>query len=178
MEIPQITLREFRRNAASTFFEQSYLKLQLTQTLEEEERRNLLKNAIVFTNFGDIDLQKLGYKILVSYSIQYDDFKPLYDFSINKGYIPISKFIEQQLPEESDFDDHFFNLFSSSFQDNFKEKNYYISNGQRKLIEFSAQNDSNFVLVAPTSYGKSEIIVNKVFNNLDKKVCVIVPSKA
>ena len=178
MEIPQITLREFRRNAVSTFFEQSYLKLQLTQTLEEEEIRNLLKNAIVFTNFGDIDLQKLGYKILVSYSIQYNDFKPLYDFSINKGYIPISKFIEQQLPEESDFDNHFFNLFSSSFQDNFKEKNYYISNGQRKLIEFSAQNDSNFVLVAPTSYGKSEIIVNKVFNNLDKKVCVIVPSKA
>ena len=85
MEIPQLTLREFRRNAASTFFEQSYLKLQLIQTLEEEEISNLLKNAIVFTNFGDIDLQKLGYKILVSYSIQYNDFKPLYDFSINKG---------------------------------------------------------------------------------------------
>lgn len=178
MEIPQISLREFRRNAESTFFEQSYLKLQLIQSLEDEEIRNLLKNAIVFTNFGDIDLQKLGYKILVSYSIQYDDFKPLYDFSINKGYIPISKFIEQQLPEESDFDNHFFNLFTSAFQDNFKERNYYISNGQRKLIEFSAQNDSNIVLVAPTSYGKSEIIVNKVFNNLDQKVCVIVPSKA
>ncbi|OXE95022.1 DEAD/DEAH box helicase, partial [Flavobacterium araucananum] len=57
-------------------------------------------------------------------------------------------------------------------------KNYYISNGQKKLIESSTQNNSNVVLVAPTSYGKSEIIVNKVFSNLDKKVCVIVPSKA
>lgn len=178
MEIPQISLREFRKNLASTFFEQSYLKLQLNQNLDEEEIHNLLKNAIIFTNFGDIDLQKLGYKILISYSNQYYNFKPLYDFSINKGYIPISKFIEQQLTEEADFDNHFFNLFSSSFQDNFKEKNYYISNGQKKLIKFSAVNDKNFVLVAPTSYGKSEIIVNKVFNNLEKKVCVIVPSKA
>lgn len=178
MEIQRITLKEFRRNSTSSFFEQSYLKLQLNQRLEEIEIQNLLKNAIVFTNFGDIDLQKLGYKIIVSYSNQYSDFKPLYDFSINKGYIPISKLIEQQLPVETDFENHFFSLFFSSFQDNFKERNYYISNGQKKLIEFSNQNDSNFVLVAPTSYGKSEIIVNKVFNNLDKKVCVIVPSKA
>lgn len=178
MERQLISLREFRRNLSSSFFEQSYLKLQLNQELEDSEIQNLLKNAIVFSNYGDLDLQKLGYKIIVSYSNKYSDYKPLYDFAINKGYIPISKLIEEQLSNESDFEDHFFNLLFSSFQDNFKERDYYISNGQKKLIEFSSQNDSNFVLVAPTSYGKSEIIVNKVFNNLDKKVCVIVPSKA
>lgn len=174
----QISLREFRRNLSSSYFEQSYIKLQLNKELENSEIHNLLKNAVIFTNFGDIDLQKLGYKIFVSYANKYSNYKPLYDFSINKGYFPISKLIEQQYSNEANFDDHFFNLLSSSFQDNFKEKNYYISNGQKKLIEFSSQNNSNFVLVAPTSYGKSEIIVNKVFNNLDKKVCVIVPSKA
>lgn len=177
MEIEEITLKEYRKEFDQTFFSKSYNKLQLNIQLDETEKHHLLKNAIVFTNFGDINIQKLGYKIIVTYSNRYNDYKPLYDFAINKGYIPISKLVELKY-SKNDLNDHFFNLFFSAFQENFKEKNYYISNGQKKLIEFSTQNNSNFVLVAPTSYGKSEIIVNKVFSNLDKKVCVIVPSKA
>lgn len=178
MAIQEISLKEYRKKLTSSYFNESYIKLQLNQNLNDSEKVNLLRNAIIFSNFGDIDLQKLGYKILVSYSNKYSDYKPLYDFSINKGYIPISKFIEQKHLAEYNYDDHFWGLFFSSFKDNFKEKNYYISNGQKKLIEFSIRSEDNFVLVAPTSYGKSEIIVNKVFNNLDKKVCVVVPSKA
>lgn len=178
MGIKEVTLKEFRKYQDSTFFNDAYIKLQLVQDLSEEEIINLLSTAIIFSNWGDNDLQKLGYKIIVSYSNKYSDFKPLYDFAINKGYIPISKFIETNHSKNKEFEEHFFGLFFSSFKENFKEKNYYISNGQKKLIEFSANNDSNIALVAPTSYGKSEIIINKVFDNLDKKICIIVPSKA
>jgi len=177
MEIKQITLKEFRKQSSSSFFENSYKKLQLDSQLNNTEIYHLLKNAIIFSNFGDINLQKLGYKIIVLYSNKYNDYKPLYDFAINKGYIPISKLVESKYSSK-DLNDHFFNLFFSSFLENFREKNYYISNGQKKLIEFSSSNNSNFVLVAPTSYGKSEIIVDKVLANIDKKVCVVVPSKA
>lgn len=177
MEVTEITLKQYRNEFAQTYFENSYKKLQLDIELDETEIHHLLKNAIIFINFGDINIQKLGYKIIVTYSNKYNDYKPLYDFAINKGYIPISKLVELKY-SENNLNDHFFNLFFSVFQENFREKNYYISNGQKKLIEFSNQNNSNFVLVAPTSYGKSEIIVNKVFTNLDKKVCVVVPSKA
>ena len=177
MEVTEITLKQYRNEFAQTYFENSYKKLQLDIELDETEIQHLLKNAIIFINFGDINIQKLGYKIIVTYSNKYNDYKPLYDFAINKGYIPISKLVELKY-SENNLNDHFFNLFFSVFQENFREKNYYISNGQKKLIEFSNQNNSNFVLVAPTSYGKSEIIVNKVFTNLDKKVCVVVPSKA
>ncbi len=177
MEVTEITLKQYRKEFAQTYFENSYKKLQLDIELDETEIHHLLKNAIIFINFGDINIQKLGYKIIVTYSNKYNDYKPLYDFAINKGYIPISKLVELKY-SENNLNDHFFNLFFSVFQENFREKNYYISNGQKKLIEFSNQNNSNFVLVAPTSYGKSEIIVNKVFTNLDKKVCVVVPSKA
>lgn len=176
MEIQQLTLKEFRKKTTSSYFDAAYTKLQLNRELDNQELKHLLRNAIIFSNFGDDDLQKLGYKIIVSYSNKYSDYKPLYDFSINKGYIPISKLIEGK--NGNNFSNDFFHLFNSAFQDNFKEKNYYISNGQKKLIEFSSSNSSNFVLVAPTSYGKSEIIVNKVYANLDKKICVIVPSKA
>ncbi|MEJ5053346.1 DEAD/DEAH box helicase [Sphingobacterium sp. MYb382] len=178
MDIKEITLKEFRKYQNSTFFNNAYVKLQLGKKLSDEEIVNLLSTAIFFSNWGDIDLQKLGYKIIVSYSNKYSDYKPLYDFAINKGYIPVSKFIENKHSNNREFEEHFFGLFFSSFKENFKEKNYYISNGQKKLIEFSSNNDSNIVLVAPTSYGKSEIIINKIFSNLDKKICVIVPSKA
>lgn len=177
MEINQFTLKEFRKALALSAFSESYKNLQLEKDLNNAEIHHLLKIAILFANFGDIDLQKLGYKILVSYSTKYNDYRPLYDFAINKGYIPISKFIELN-HSENHSNDNFFNLFFSAFQENFKEKNYYISNGQKKLIEFSSNNNTNFVLIAPTSYGKSEIIVNKVYSNLDKRVCIIVPSKA
>lgn len=177
MNIQNIVLKDFRKKQISSFFEVAYKKLQLNQELTEIEILHLLKNAVVFSNFGDIDLQKLGYKILVAYSNKYSDYRPLYDFAINKGYIPISKFVELNHFNESK-SNHFFNLFFSAYQENYKEKNYYISNGQKKLIEFSANNNVNLALIAPTSYGKSEIIVNKVFENLDKKICVIVPSKA
>ncbi|WP_291076076.1 DEAD/DEAH box helicase [Empedobacter sp. UBA6322] len=178
MEVPEITLKEFRKHQNSTFFNNAYIKLQLGRDLSEEEIINLLSTAVIFSNWGDIDLQKLGYKIIVSYSNKYSDYKPLYDFAINKGYIPISKFIETHHSNNKEFEEHFFGLFFSSFKENFREKNYYVSNGQKKLIEFSSNNDSNLVVVAPTSYGKSEIIINKVYTNLDKKICIIVPSKA
>lgn len=178
MEILKLSLKDFRKNLAASFFETAYIKLQLNEELSNTEIQNLLKNAIIFSNFRDTDLQKLGYKIIVSYSNKYTNYKPLYDFAINKGYIPISKFIELKHTNNTDLNDHFFNLYFSAFHDNFKEKNYYISNGQKKLIEFSSKSNSNFVLVAPTSYGKSEIIINKVLTNIDKKICIIVPSKA
>lgn len=173
----KITLKEFRKEQKSSFFHESYIKLQLGYDLSESAIINLLSTAIILSNWGDNDLQKLGYKIIILYSNKYNDYKPLYDFAINKGYIPISKLIELKYFDE-DLKNHFFNLFFSSFQENFKAKNYYISNGQKKLIEFSSQNKSNFVLIAPTSYGKSEIIIDKVLANIDKKICVIVPSKA
>ena len=179
MEIKTITLTEYRRAIKkNTYFKNTFDSLLLNKTLDEIAIFHLLKIAIIFINFGDMDLQKLGYKILVNYSNKYKNYKPLYDFALNKGYIPISKYVELKHSEKSEFDNHFFNLFFSIYQDNYKEKNYYISNGQKKLIEFSNQTDSNFVLIAPTSYGKSEIIITKVFSNLDKKLCVIVPSKA
>jgi len=109
MEIQQLSLKEYRKNLSSSFFEKAYLKLQLNKELTNFEIQNLLKNAILFSNFGDIDLQKLGYKIIVSYSNKYSDYKPLYDFSINKGYLPMSKFIELRHTSNSSCNDNFLN---------------------------------------------------------------------
>lgn len=177
MEIEQLNLNDFRKKLKDSDFQVSYNKMLLNIELHENEKLHLLKTAIYLLNFGDIDLQKLGYKIIVNYSIKNSDYKPLYDVAINKDYIPISKLIERKHFNEEYIEEHFFNLFFSSYQENFKNENYYLSSGQKSLIEFS-KNTNDFILVAPTSYGKSEIIINKVHSNLNKKICIIVPSKA
>lgn len=56
MEIRQITLKEFRKELSSSFFEDTYRKLQLDIALDEIEKLHLLKNAIVFSNYGDVDI--------------------------------------------------------------------------------------------------------------------------
>lgn len=177
IEIEQLNLNDFRKKLKDSDFQVSYNKMLLNIELQENEKLHLLKTAIYLLNFGDIDLQKLGYKIIVNYSIKNSDYKPLYDLAINKDYIPISKLIERKYFNQEYIEEHFFNLFFSSYQENFKYENYYLSSGQKNLIEFS-KNTNDFILVAPTSYGKSEIIINKVHSNLDKKICIIVPSKA
>jgi len=178
MEIENITLKKIKDNIKQTDFLIAYDKLLLNEKLSDEELKLLFKLALLFLNFGDENLKKLGYHIILKYSLQFNDYKPLFDVSINLGYIPISKFIEENHLDLEKIENSFFNSFFSSYQDNYKEKNIYLSHGQKKLIKFSNEMESNLVLIAPTSYGKSEIIIDKVFKNIKKTVCIIVPSKA
>ncbi|REC48550.1 DEAD/DEAH box helicase [Chryseobacterium pennipullorum] len=171
----ELKLKDFRKNFQNSDFKELYETFILNREIKESDIQYLLKSAIIFLNFGDQHLQKLGYKILIVYSNRYDNYSALYDFTINKGFIPVSQFIESKRNIEKD---SFFQMFFSAFQENFREQNYYLSNGQKKLTEFSKNSDKNLVIIAPTSYGKSEIIIKKILDNLDKKICVIVPSKA
>lgn len=180
MEIENITLKKIKDNIKKTDFQVAYFKILLgaKSELDNEELKLLFKLSLLFLNFGDQNLKKLGYHIILKYSLIYQDFKPLFDISINLGYIPISKFIEENHLDFERIENSFFNSFFSSYQENYKEKNIYLSHGQKKLIKFSNDQENNLVLIAPTSYGKSEIIIEKVFKNIKKIVCVIVPSKA
>ncbi|WP_295795245.1 DEAD/DEAH box helicase [Mucilaginibacter sp.] len=180
MEIEEITIGQLRRNVTDTFFQNRYLDLVLgnSEKLNTNALSQLLKLAVIFLNYGDPNLKRLGYRIVVRYSILFDDFVPLFDVAINKGFIPISKFIEAKHFKKNPIDEKFFSNYFSSYQENFRQEEIYLTYGQKKLIRFSDDHKSNFVLVAPTSYGKSEIIINKVAENLNKKVCILVPSKA
>ncbi|OON70012.1 hypothetical protein B0919_04500 [Hymenobacter sp. CRA2] len=66
----------------------------------------------------------------------------------------------------------------SSYKENFAQDGIYLSEGQLDLAKFAASAEGDFALVAPTSYGKSEIIIDKIKKNKSKKVCVIVPTKS
>lgn len=170
------------RDIDETDFFKAYEKLiKRDNFLTDDEKFLLLKNAIVFLNYGEIELEKFGYRIILMYSNLFSDYKPLYDISLNKDYIPVSKFIEEKYLNSEIFNETFHGLLMSSYKEDFKHpdvnKKIYFSSGQKRLFEFS-KNENDFIVVAPTSYGKSELIVQKVEDNLDKNICIIVPTKS
>ncbi|MEI6528671.1 MAG: DEAD/DEAH box helicase family protein, partial [bacterium] len=107
----------------------------------------------------------------------YNDYIPLYDVSINKNYIPVARFIEQKYLISNDKRNDFLGTLMSAYEDNFKLNEIYLSQGQKELNIFS-EKQNNYIMVAPTSYGKSEIIISKIEKCLSRKTCIIVPSKA
>lgn len=179
METKEITINSLRRSISTTDFNQAYWSLLNTnRDLHDDDLQMLLRVAVVFLNFGDNHLKKLGYRIIIRYSNTFNDYRPLYDVSINSGYIPIAKFIEIKHFNNSELDEKFFNLYFSSIKDNFKKRETYLSFGQKILARYVEESKDSFVLVAPTSYGKSEILIERVIANKGKRICIIVPSKA
>lgn len=174
---------QLMRSIKNTNFFVAYKKLAtgLTESLTENEKFLLLKFAVIFLNYGEEHLEKFGYKIILSYSNLFGDYRPLYDIAINKNYIPVAKFIEDKYLHSEEHEQSFHRLWMSAYKQNYKhirnEKEIYFSAGQKRLHEFSKEDD-NFIIVAPTSYGKSELIIHKVEYNLDKNICIIVPTKS
>lgn len=183
--IKKITLKQIQLKDSinDTAFLNAYTKLATgdSETITKQEKFLLLKFAVIFLNYGEKELEKFGYKIILNYSNLFNDYIPLYDISMNKNYIPVAKFIQEKHFNSEEYEQHFQGLLMSAYKDNFKhtknEQNIYFSGGQKRLYDFS-KNDENFVIVAPTSYGKSELIIQKVEDNLDKNTCIIVPTKS
>lgn len=177
-----LTLKKLRalRTQNDTFFKlYEELIVQENPNLTYNDKKFLLKLAILFLNQDDEHINKLGYRIIVEYSTKFNDYRPLYEIALNQGYIPIVKFIEEHYIDSNQFNNNFFLNWLSSFGDTFRKDNIYLSCQQKNLFEeFIKDKSSNFGIVAPTSYGKSELIIDKVLNNLDKNFCIIVPSKA
>ena len=174
---------QLMRSIQDTDFFVCYKKLITNnyQDLTENEKFLLLKFAVIFLNYGEKELEKFGYKIILSYSNLFNNYVPLYDIAINKNYIPVAKLIESKYSGSEDFEQSFHKLLMFAYKENFKHtcnnEEMYHSLGQKRQYLFS-KNDKNFIIVAPTSYGKSELIIHKVEDNLDKNVCIIVPTKS
>jgi len=160
----------------NTTFEELYKKLYFDTELSDTNCYKLLSISILLLNQSDLQLKKLGYRIIVLYTNKTGDYKPLYDITINIGLFPISKQIEKIIGIESN---SFIQTFSSSFLETYKTEEIYISEQQDQLEFFFNENLSkSLAIVAPTSYGKSDLIIRGIRSNIDNNICIIVPSKA
>ncbi len=159
-------------------------QLTVGKILSQDDRIFILASAILlirhyqqdqrFTSYAD-----LAYYIILKYSLQHEDYTPLYDFTVNFGFYPIAKAI----------------LSNSLYQGNL------ITNclGDIKLDRFRNVNQDTLTLeqhnastaflnetaqetcyLAPTSFGKSSLIVDQIKrpDNLQRRIAILVPTKS
>lgn len=166
-------------------FNAIFERLVINKELDFQEQCYILSIAILFMKEFSKDRRytsylDIAYFIILKYSIKYGDYQPLYDFSTEFGFYPISKnildhdliekkindvIIEQQL----NFYRHKENLFIQTLEQ---------FTVQRNLLEVGGVNRLAFI--APTSYGKSSTIIDMInkYNSTSIKIGIIVPSKS
>lgn len=166
------------RKLYNTEFPELYKKLQIGVELSDIELEKILSIGIFLARLDNKNLQRLGYRLFLLYGKITDDYKPLYELSLNKGLIPISQFIENNL----NYSDKYGNLYTeinSIENDEFRWNNSYKTIGQFKLFRKAEESKlQSQIIVAPTSYGKTELILSFIDHTKFKKICIISPTKS
>ena len=166
------------RKLYNTGFPELYKKLQIDVELSDIELEKILSIGIFLTRLDNKNLQRLGYRLFLLYSKITDDYKPLYELSLNKGLIPISQFIENNL----NYSEKYGNLYTeinSIENDEFRWNNSYKTIGQFELFRKAEESKlQSQIIVAPTSYGKTELILSFIDHTKFKKICIISPTKS
>lgn len=167
----KLSLRQIR----DTEIFRIYGKLLKQERLTDSEIRCIYHLAIIFINRGNYDVRNFGYKLLLKTAFHEGNLRPIYDVSINLGYYPVTEFISRQYHDTNDF----IKIMNASFLENFKIDSIYLTEQQNEMIsQFKENYDKTVAVIAPTSYGKSELITNLVFDNRDMNICILVPTKA
>jgi superfamily II DNA or RNA helicase len=137
----------------------------------------LFKIIILFINSPDEILNDFGYRLILKASNITRNYTPLYDVAINLGYIPLAKMLERGAIENRR--ESFIGEFTSSYKELFQRGGIYLTEKQAELqSDVANSSEESLVIVAPTSYGKSELIEGSIQLRNGRSVCIIVPSKA
>lgn len=175
------TLKAIRlaSNLNGSKFENIYSRAFTGHPLEESEWQSLLTTAILLLRSTEPLLNQLGYRIILQYTWVNGDYRPLHDVAVAKDYIPVVELASRSMHENlpSPLAKSLISASNTNYWVNAGEHGTFRTRGQMRLRAFASRNGSRIV-VAPTSYGKSELLAAKVRSVLDGRVCVVVPSKA
>jgi len=153
--------------------------------LGDREIVYLLSCALVLLKAYDLDhvyksYAEFAYSIILQCSLLIGYYEPLYDFAVNFGFYPIASLLANGglVNLESVVDE----LSGRHIDESFRHNNIIETYDQQKMrMAISDDSDLNeLCLVAPTSYGKSSLIINDIRLNSDrfKKFAIIVPTKS
>ncbi len=162
----------------NTEFPQLYWKFFKNEEVSDEEIEAILAIGLYLVGLENNNLNKLGYRLFLLYSKVTCDYKPLYELSLNKGFIPIAQFIVDNLHYNEKYGNIYIDLNNIN-NDIFVFGDSYRTIGQYKLYESVKESKhKSQIIVAPTSYGKTELILSIISDNKLKKICVITPTKS
>ncbi len=157
-------------------------KITIHEDLSEEEKQFILECAIMLIKEYEINKEyesylELAYFIILNYSLQYNDYQPLYDFSINFGYYPIAKnIVEHKLIELKTIEDVIWEKKMNRYEKKDIVETYEQFNTENNILK--DKNNNYITYIAPTSYGKSSIINELIVNDSYNKIGIIVPTKS
>lgn len=161
----------------NTKFSVAYEEFLLDRNMNRSKYLYILAIATLLINSSNENVKKLGYRIIVIYCNRTSNYKPLYDIAVNSGLVPVTQYIEDNLILE--IDKNVFTEINAALNSNYIINNIFCSFQQMELIEFYNDNHSNSMsIVAPTSYGKTDLIVHTISNNPKRNICVITPTKS
>ena len=163
----------------NTGFKDLYWKLLSNPSeITKTELVKILELGSYFVTRDNADIQKLGYRLFLLYSKLTGDYKPLYEISINKGLIPISQFIYEQM----EYSDQYGNL--QTMINSIVNQEFKVNDFPMEEIMFDPQTSGGLLISLPEKYGeelleklnKLEIksaIVGKVVKRQEKDVVIL-----
>jgi hypothetical protein len=161
----------------NTNFTEAYEEFLLEADMNRSKYVSILSAAVLLINSTNINVKRLGYRIIVIYCNRKKDYRPLYDIAINNGMAPVAQYIDEKLMKAEM--KNAFTEFNAAYNTNFIVNNVFYTLEQKNLIDFYNSNiGANLSVVAPTSYGKTDLILNTIQNNSGKNICIITPTKA
>jgi len=165
-------------------FQKVFEKLTVNNTLSYSEKSYMLATAILFLRHYEKDNKyktyaDIAYYIILKYSTKYLDYVPLYDFSVNFGFFPIvQSLLNEQLYSEEKLVDYIIGLRLAEF----KKSSDYVETLEQNLqsSRFLEDETNEKAYLAPTSFGKSSIIVDYIRRNTAQtsKIVIVVPTKS
>lgn len=158
-----------------TEFKTIYKKLLLGKCIKKDYTC-LLSIAVIFLNSSDNNIVNLGYRIILLYTLQTKDYFPLYEVSLKNGFFPVTKLVEKNSKSNKD---NIYVMLNRAMMEDWHKERIYLTNKQKELIEiFREKTNESLLINAPTSYGKTDLILTLINQCQNKKICILTPTKA
>ena len=171
----EISIKEL----AKTRFKEIYTELLRGSQMSDGDIVKLLAIAVLLLNHKAPELRRLGYRITLFYGNLTGRYEPLYDVAVNSGLLPVTAVIGKSFEKNERLSRSFIQNIVSSYVDTFRDQGMVLTEQQDALRNFvQDEYDNSSVVIAPTSYGKSELIIKSVKDNPSKCILILVPSKA
>lgn len=176
-------LTGLRRSLSSKKLEEflrSYKNLILGNDLSDNEIGYIMNAIAVFLFSRSNELQKMAYYMAIHLGVVMKDYTVLYDIANMFSYYPVRELIKSLNKKRNlDYGDGFNDSVLFQSLSEVCKGEYYQSEQQYNLSVDVLKNE-NVMVVAPTSYGKSHLMVEKCLRlyNERLKVCILVPTKS
>lgn len=174
----EIKLSTIYKRIKENGIEETYnaLLLDKTEYIAEDSIIKLLSLAAILMKREETEYKKLAYYIILKYSILSGDYNPLYEMSHDLFNIPVIELLDKiNNTDEEGIYAEIYDILKSRCE---KNGNFYTLKQEQMRRNFFDK-DVETAVVAPTSFGKTELIKEYILENYENKnICVLVPSKA